>query len=545
MHGRLALASAFLLEPDISNAPMVSKMSATVPENGMPSYGIGDFVRALFRNKKKVLFVPLLILSFAALVILVAPREYQSEAKLFMQIGRESVKLDPTATTGDTISVQSNDRDAEIVTVMESLKSRGTIGKVVERLGPEVVLGRSGVGEQQSNFLVNALRSAMGTAIGLVRSIDPISDRERAIITVERGLEIEAESDSTLITAIYEAETPELAQLVAQTLIDVYREEHLRLHSTTGSREFFTQQRDELQQQLDDAVVALRDAKNRMGVVSIEARRGTLESRMGSIELSLYENIQQLAATRARVADIRKQLAATPERMVAKETTVPNTGTDLLRDQVFELEVLMLDQQAKYSDDHPALRATKDQLNQARAMLEDESRDRRETTNDINPNHRTLSLALATEESSLAGIVAQNDKLTEQRDAVADDLKKLNEFELEIDQLNRQAQLARTNFFRYAEKFEKARMDEELDDNAFSNAKVSQPATLAEKPVSPNKLLIAALSVLLSGFSVVSMVLVSEKLNNPIYKEEQLEDALQLPVFGVVPDEKPYMSKLG
>lgn len=477
-------------------------------------------------------------MGLAALVILFAPREYQSEAKLFMQIGRESVKLDPTATTGDTIAVQSNDRDSEIVTVMESLKSRGTIEKVVDRLSADVVLGRGSVGEKKSNAIVDAMRSVMGAAVNLVRSIDPISDRERAIITVERGLDVDAESDSTLITVTFEGETPELAQLVTQTLIDVYREEHLRLHRTSGSREFFTQQRDELKQQLDDAVRSLQDAKNRMGVVSIEARRGTLESRMGNVESSLYENLQQLAATRARVADIRKQLAATPERMVSEETTVPNTGTDLLRDQVFELQVLMLDQQAKYSDDHPALQATKSQLDSALEMLKAESDQRQETTNDINPNHRTLSLALATEESSLAGIVAQNDKLNEQRQEVASDLKQLNDYELEIDQLNRQSQLARTNYFRYAEKFEKARMDEKLDENKFSNAKVSQTATLAEKPISPNKLLIGALAMMLSGFSVVSLVLLSEKLNSPIYREEQLEDALQIPVFGVVPEDK-------
>lgn len=513
-------------------------------QNSMPSYSLGDFLQAVFRNKKKVVCVPLLILGFAMLVILFAPREYQSEAKLFMQVGRESVKLPTTATVGDKISMMSNSRENEIVTAMESLKSRGTLEKVVDQLGADIVLGNGSVGEKKSNYFTTALRTVVGQAVRLVRSIDPVSDHERAVITMERGLEIEAENDSTLITIRYEAETPELAQLVAQTLIDVYQNEHRRLHRTSGSRDFFADQYEQLKQQLDESVDKLREAKNRMGVVSIESRRSTLESRMASIELSLYDNRQQLAATRARVADIRKQLAATPERMVAEETTVPNTGTDLLREQVFELQVLMLDQQAKYSDDHPSLRATRDQLNKAREMLAAESLDRQETTNDINPNHRTLSLALATEESQLAGIVAQNDTLNKQRETVAADLKQLNDYELEIDQLSRQSQLARTNYFRYAENLEKARIDEELDKNAITNAIQAQKATFAQKPVSPNKLLIAALAIMLSLFSVVSLVLVSEKLSNPIYKEEQLAESLQVPVFGVLPEQKRYMSSL-
>ena len=519
-------------------------MNNSIMPSGMPSYGIGDFIKAMFRNKKKVVFVPFMILSLAALVILFAPREYRSEAKLFMQLGRESVKIDGTATTGDTISMQSNSRDGEIVTAMESIKSRGTIEKVVDQLGADVVLGEGSIGDEKPNVLVQALRSGLGMAIQLVKSIDPVSDREQAVITIERGLNVEAENDSTLITLRYDAETPELAQLVTQTLIDVYRKEHLRLHRTSGSKQFFTEQHDSLKKQLDESVDQLRLAKNRMNLVSIESRRNTLEERMANIELSLYSNLQQLASTRARVADIRKQLAATPERMVAEETTVPNTGTDLLREQVFALQVLMLDQQSKYSDDHPSLQVTREQLEEAKSMLKAESVDRQETTNDTNPNHSALALAIAQEESVLAGVVAQNNKLNEQRTTVIADQKNLNGHELEIDRLNRTSDLARSNYFRYAEKLEKARIDEELDRNAISNAIKAQEATFAEKPVSPSKLLIGALAMMLSFASVVSLVLVSEKLSNPIYKEEQLEESLQLPVFGVLPEQKQHMKTI-
>ncbi len=514
--------------------------NSTLP-SGLPSYGIGDFIKALFRNKKIVIFVPLLILGLASLVILFAPREYRSEAKLFLQVGRESVKLDPTATTGDMISMQSNNRDGEIVTAMEALKSRGTIKKVVDQLGADVVLGNGVVGKKRSNALIGAVRWVVRTPIRLFKSIDPVSDREQAVVTIERNLNVEAENDSTLISARYDAETPELAQLVTQTLIDVYRKEHLRLHRTSGSKQFFTDQHNSLKQQLDDSVTQLRDAKNRMNMVSIDSRRNTLEERMGSTELSLYSNLQLLASTRARVADIRKQLATMPERMIGEETTVPNTGTDLLREQVFALQVLMLDQQSKYRNEHPSLQVTRKQLKDAKAMLKSEAVDRQETTNGINPNHRALALTLAQEESVLAGLVAQNNKLNEQRATVVADLKNLNDHELEIDQLNRASSLARSNYFRYAEKLEKARIDEELDDNAISNAIEAQEATLSEKPVSPSKLLIGALATMLSFASVFSLVLIRENLSSPIYKEEHLEESLQLPVFGVLPEHRQAM----
>ena len=513
-------------------------------QSNLPNFGLADFISALFRNKKKVIFIPLMIIGLAAVVILFAPRTYRSEAKLFLQIGRESVNLDPTATTGDTISVQSNTRDHEIVTAMESIKSRGTIERVVDKLGDEVVLGKAGAGAKEPNALVKTIRNVMGQVGNVLKQIDPISDRERAIILIERNLNIEAENDSTLITAKYEAETPELAQLVTKTLIEVYKEEHRRMHRTKGSLEFFQNQRQELEVELTQTVDSLRQAKNRMGVVSIDSRRQTLESRLGNIELRLYSNLQSLAASKATVADLKKQLATTPERLVAAKTTVPNTGTDLLREQVFALQVLMLDQQTKYSEDHPSLQATREQLREAQAMLDTESIDREETTDDINPNYSTLSLSLAQEESQLAGFAAQSKELNEQRDLVAADLEKLNDNELELDKLQREASLVRTNFFRSAENLRKALDDEELDEQAITNAIEMQAATLAEKPVSPNKLLIGALAMMLSFFSVGALILVSEKLSTPIYKEEQLEESLQLPVFGTLPEQKQYVKRL-
>ncbi len=502
--------------------------------------GASNFVETFFRHKKKAVVVPLAILALAMLVILFAPRKYRSEAKLFLQIGRESVNLDPTATTGDTISLQANDRVPEIKTAVDLLQSRGLIEKVVERLSAEVVLGRSGPGVAKRNAVADAVRGAIGEVVSLVKSLDPISDNEEAAILIERHLWVEAERKSTVIAVRFDAETPQLAQLVAGTLIEVYREEHMRLHHTSGSKEFFAEQFESLRGQLDQAVDRLRLAKNRLNIVSIESRRQTLESRLGTVELARYQASQQLAATKARTGNLKKQIAAIPTRMTAEQITLPDTGTDSLRVQIYELRVQMLDQQTKYSNDHPFLKATREQLADAEAMLKAESSDRQTTTDNVNPNHTALALELARSESQLAGLIAQEDQLAQQRATVLADLKRLNDNELEIDQLTRESQLARTDFFRYAENLEKARIDNALNHKRISNAIVAQRATLAEKPVSPNKLLIGTLALVLAAASSVAVVLLSESMTDRIASRDQLEEALQMPVFGVLPNKKSF-----
>ena len=69
---------------------------------------------------------------------------------------------------------------------------------------------------------------------------------------------------------------------------------------------------------------------------------------------------------------------------------------------------------------------------------------------------------------------------------------------------------ARTNYFRYAENLEKARIDDELNRERISNAIVAQSATLAEKPVRPSKMIVGLLALILAGAASVASVLTAE-----------------------------------
>ncbi len=70
-----------------------------------------------------------------------APRTYLSEAKLFVRVGRETVTLDPTATTGQTIAVYEA-RETELNSVLDVMSSRAVREMVVDRMGAGVVLGQ-------------------------------------------------------------------------------------------------------------------------------------------------------------------------------------------------------------------------------------------------------------------------------------------------------------------------------------------------------------------------------------------------------------------
>jgi uncharacterized protein involved in exopolysaccharide biosynthesis len=124
-------------------------------------------------------------------------------------------------------------------------------------------------------------------------------------------------------------------------------------------------------------------------------------------------------------------------------------------------------------------------------------------------------LDLKLRQSEQAGLKANLLALNEQKEAVLADLRTVNDHELRLDELSRQADLARSSFMQYAQDMEAARVDKELENDLISNLSIPQPATLTEKPVSPLPLLVLFATLVFATAGTGALVLASELLNQP------------------------------
>jgi uncharacterized protein involved in exopolysaccharide biosynthesis len=268
------------------------------------------------RHRKTIILCPIVSLLFGAAVFVFCPRTYRSESRNFIRVGRESVGLDPTATTGQTVALQQSDRKDEIKSAMEILKSRTIVAKAVDRVGPEVVLGID-KDDNSGGFRIGSIVSAPVRLVGSwIKRIDPVSVREQAIVEAERHLYVMAERESTLIVVQYDADSPKLAQTVCDAVVAAYRNEHMRVYRNDESRPFFEEQRQRLREQLDSALAAVRDVKNEIGLSTVEQRSLSLEAQFNAVELDRLETEQELATAEARIARLELQLSEVPERLV-------------------------------------------------------------------------------------------------------------------------------------------------------------------------------------------------------------------------------------
>src|SRR5262245_11017157 len=98
--------------------------------------------RILFRHWRKITLIFCGALGLAFLAIALFPRSYASESKLVIRIGRESVGLDPTATTGDTVMLQKT-QDEEVNSAINLFMGREVLERAVEKVGADRILSNS------------------------------------------------------------------------------------------------------------------------------------------------------------------------------------------------------------------------------------------------------------------------------------------------------------------------------------------------------------------------------------------------------------------
>lgn len=506
-----------------------------------------DMLERVWRNRDNIFVFQLLTIVLTLFIILFWPRTYGSEAQLFLQRGRESVGIDPTVATGQTIALQQLNRDNEITTAMEVLASRGVIEPVVDSIGPAIVLGHESLPgtEEESNAIAAAIQNGIGWAVAQLRKIDPASDRERAMVEIEKNLVIDAERKSEVIRVAYGADSPELAQHVVQHIVDEYTRKHPELHRTEGSTKFFEDQNTRLSEEFQSVSDRLSAAKNEIGLVSISEQTKILESQLGGVRSEILATKRRLEAANAKNKDLLSQLASTPDRLYSEEVSKPNHAADLQSQSLFDLKIRLSEAEAKFTRRHPSVQALRESVRVAEAAHNEQSARREEIAADINPIHEKLSMALTENKAEVAGLLAAAEELTTQEDECLTAIQGLNENSIAIRMLEVEAATAQNKLSAYGASLEDARVDEERKSRAMSSVTVSQPATLQEKPVSPSKPIVAILGALMCLAGSLFIALLSIQSDDTLISPYALAANLRdVPVIGSLPKSRSFSKVL-
>lgn len=475
----------------------------------------------------------------ALLGTLLMPRSYYSEARLYVKFGRDH-QIDPIATGGQMISVYET-RENEINTLIENFKSRAILDRVVEELGPQFIL--SGRAKPVANKTsdsppADAQPGPKDEAAKPGQPPEPPSPaHQQAVMQLEREVSVWSPRKTNTINVACKAKSPAIAQQIVAKLVEVYLAEHVRVHHTPGSYEFFVEQTRVSKQAWQRDAARLREAKNKLAIVTIDGKRKELETQIGDIANRLLTNEADLRTAEAKIASLKKLIEELPATVVTQKVEGPNAAFDGMRQTLYQAEAREQELASKMNDNHPQLVAVRQQVADLRAILADQPIQRSQATEAANPTRQAMDLALANEQSSADSLRGRGRELLALRDQLQRELQKLNSHEGEINQLQQAVELAEAQHKEYAQKLELARINRSLDEERISSLSIVQPASYVAKSTGPRRLYVLTLGLIFAALSGFGAALVAAYLNPVFVTMNDLGTLLDLPLVGTLPRE--------
>ncbi len=497
------------------------------------------YIEALFKSKYFILATILGSLMSAWLLMVVWPKKFESEAKLMIRVGRESVALDPTATTSQTLMLQKT-QEEEVNAALDVLRSRRVAERTVDKLGAENINAGFLPSDNQAteSGFKQKLKSLQATvknniipillATGLKEELSP---KELAIMELQKTLQIKAERRSAVVSIRAFSKSPAMAQALAQTVSEEFINEYLEVTHNSGSYEFFSGQA----QAANQSRSQLSEQKNRFmherRLVTIAANQAILVEQLGTIQRDVITAQAELDQTLAEIDDVAEKLKAMPAEIVAEKKGSSDSTWSGMRQQVYMLELEERQLAAKYPADNPLLVQTREKLTGAQTILSKLESERVDESTTPNPLRMRLEEDLQRLETKVVGLRANLELRQKQRADVDQKISEILDSERDLEQIERDIKMADTRLDLLRQKNEEARVLSEMQADRISNLSLFQPATFVQRPASPNKKLLFAGIGILGLVGSASLVLFKELNSKRLRTVSDVERGLGLPVI--------------
>lgn len=442
-----------------------------------------DIYYVMFRHKGKAILVFLVVMALTGAYAFLPPDLYESQAKLLVRVGQESV-LDRTGNDGLITSVRPSER-SEISTEVDILSSQDLMERVVEDIGLEAFLGPAG--------LALVAEDTLGTAKTEIRA--QLAKR------VVRGLRVSPQQAGNIIYVAYRSQSPTLAQRLVSVLMDRYLDKHLEVHRGPGSQDFFAGQIRQVRAELTSAQERLAKLSNQTGIVSVEEQRRATVARIGSLRQESEGTVSARSASEAKMRAMRQRLAELPETVVLSRTT------------------------------------------QNRLTLGREEPTGATETRGVNVARQQMESALLAEETTYSSLIARHEALERQQREAEAELGSLNNHAAQFGELEQEVQILEGKYRKYSENLEQARVDRTLETERISNVSVLQAASQPTEPVPRERARKLSVGLLMALVGAVGLAFVSEFADHSIKRPEDVESKLDLRTLASIPRLSPRTSR--
>jgi uncharacterized protein involved in exopolysaccharide biosynthesis len=491
--------------------------------NELPRTSLRDFLRILFKRKTQILIFFFVTFFTVAVGTFLTKPTYQAVAQILVKLGRENIYV---PTSGGSSPVINFNREEQINSEIEILKSRSLVMEVINELGPETVYEDIADGP-------SGIRAAILPSKGSART-----PAEKALLIMQKKLDVQGIKKSNVIEVSFKHTDPQTAAAVVNKLSNLFLDRHLDVYRTPQSYEFFQQQSEFLKTKLNEAEIRLQDLKKKYDVTALGEQQSILLRQSAEMRTALNETLSQVVEVENRVQQLQQQLAAVPRTIDQGEEIDHNPYLiSTLEARLVELQLKEKELLAKYTEESRLVKNVRDEIKIVNQKLADNQQKRYgRTRTGVNPTHQQLQQELLRSQADFQALMAKSQAQRAQLSDYKKELDQLNRVETTYTQLKQEVDVDRQNYRLYLTKFEESRISDAMDTEKIASVSLIEAAQTPLKPVSPKKMLNLVLGLFLGALGGLGLAFFLEYLDDSLGEIDDVEEQLQLPVLGVLPE---------
>jgi succinoglycan biosynthesis transport protein ExoP len=491
-----------------------------------------SFLRMLNRRKWHLAGMTALVCAVAGLFLALLTPEYRATALVLLDTRKARVTNTPDVVGGLTLDIPAMQTEIEV------LRSVSLLGRVADKLRldqdpeygakPISTLGLAmrevrsiyerWIGVDADKGRAQHGRDLQLDARGLAgfdaQAIDN-SRRARAIELLESRLRVATRGRSYVIAVSLDSAIPAKAKRIVESITDFYVVDQLqaKLEANKRATEFFNDRLAELKRKVEAAERAVATYREKSGLTI--GKDWTIASQ------SLSELNTQLIQARAVRADREsrlialKQAARNPATLGAVTEVMANHTISLLRAQEADVDRRAADISKTFGDSYPSLLEVRSQQRQIKATIAAE-----------------VAKIISSVNGDAEAARAKEAELQQQVSQLEQQAGGLGQEEVQLRQLQLEAQSTRAIFEDYLKRFKELREQQDIQE---PDARILSPSSVSQGAVYPRYGLTMFVAIFVGlGLGVVAIGLL-ERLDDSLRSGEQIEHLTGRPLVGMIP----------
>ncbi|NJN87614.1 MAG: GumC family protein [Leptolyngbyaceae cyanobacterium SL_7_1] len=372
-------------------------------------------------------------------------------------------------------------------------------------------------------------------------------DEIRSRLSISRVLETEDEVETKILQVEYTSNNPEKTQRVLEALKEVYlsySQEQQKVRLNNGLA-FIDEQLPEVRGEVAQAERSLEQFREGQSVIDPQAQAEEVTRALNAIAEERRTIRAQFEDAQMRFNNTQRQLARSPESALLASRLSQSERFQTLLNTLQQTEFALAQQRVTYTDNAPTVRALVRELNNQRALLQQEaSQILGEAAGQFNLSESSLlaesqlsevdlnlTNQLVETQTNLVGLNARDQSLAQAESRLRAELNRFPELIAEYNRLQPDIDIKRDTL----QQLLRARQELSIDiARGGYNWQVVDSADLGEKtgPNLGNDLLLGAVLGLFLGSLVVFLV---ESMDNVVHSSDKLKETVALPLIGTVP----------